>query len=163
MLTGEQEATRDAIVLAIEAQLGASSAPTQGLQSAIIDIDANRNIIHADESDMRAQEAPKVPDEDGNSGFDVWIKIAFAIEAKNESTSTRERATTAGIDLNVGGWFTSVHADSSVSSASKKVQKDLSECTVDGSFSAILVTIRRPGYTPTSSKTLTSTPPTTSS
>ncbi|KAJ4257791.1 hypothetical protein NW757_003417 [Fusarium falciforme] len=71
-------------------------------------------------------------------------KIAFTIEAKSESPSTRERATTAGIDLNVGGWFASVHADSSVSSASKKAQKDLSECTVDGSFSAILVTIRRP-------------------
>ncbi|KAJ4174386.1 hypothetical protein NW754_004803 [Fusarium falciforme] len=113
---------------AIEAQLGASYIPTRGLPSAIIDIDANRNIIHADESGMRAQQS----------------KIAFTIEAKSESPSTRERATTAGIDLNVGGWFASVHADSSVSSASKKAQKDLSECTVDGSFSAILVTIRRP-------------------
>ncbi|KAM6525579.1 hypothetical protein FALCPG4_011115 [Fusarium falciforme] len=129
---------------AIEAQLGASSVLARGLPSAIIDIDVNRNIIHADESDRRVQQATKVPDEDGNSGSDVWSKIALTIEAKSESTSTRERAATAGIDLNVCGWFASVHADSSVSSASKKAQKDLSECTVDGSFSAILVTIRRP-------------------
>ncbi|KAJ4178248.1 hypothetical protein NW755_013349 [Fusarium falciforme] len=93
---------------------------------------------------QRVQQAKKVPDEDGNSGSDVWSKIAFTIEAKSESTSTRERAATAGIDLNVCGWFASVHADSSVISASKKAQKDLSGCTVDGSFSVILVTIRRP-------------------
>ncbi|RMJ15732.1 hypothetical protein CDV36_004567 [Fusarium kuroshium] len=128
----------------IEAQLRDDSVHARGLPSAIIDIDGNRNIIHADESDMRHQQAPQAASEGSVPGSDAWSKIAFTVEAKIESTSTKERATSASIDFKAYGWFASVHADSSVSSASKKVQKDLSECTVDGSFSAILVTIRRP-------------------
>ncbi|RSL69668.1 hypothetical protein CEP54_002196 [Fusarium duplospermum] len=128
----------------IESLLERSSVPARGLPSAIIDIDADRNIIRADESDMRAQQAPPAPDNSSSSEPDVWTKIAFTIESRNESTSTKERSTSAGINLKADGWFASVQADSSVSSASKEVQKALSECTVDGSFSAILVTIRRP-------------------
>ncbi|KAM6514665.1 hypothetical protein FSOLCH5_008905 [Fusarium solani] len=40
----------DRQIEAIEAQIRASSVPARGLPSAIIDIDANRNIIHADHS-----------------------------------------------------------------------------------------------------------------
>lgn len=76
----------DRQIKAIQAQLGASSIPARRLPSAIIDIDANGN-IHADESDMRAQQAPKAPDEDGNPGSNAWSKIAFTIVAKSESTS----------------------------------------------------------------------------
>ncbi|RTE77465.1 hypothetical protein BHE90_008072 [Fusarium euwallaceae] len=99
-----------------------------------------------DRSGVLAQGLPSAIalSDSGLSGSDAWTKIAFTVEAKSESTSTSERATSASIDFKADGWFASVHADSSVSSASKKVQKDLSECTVDGSFSAILVTIRRP-------------------
>lgn len=63
--------------------------PARGLSSAIIDIDAKRNIIHADESYMRAQQVPSIQDEDGNPVSDVWTKITFTTEARSESTSTR--------------------------------------------------------------------------
>ncbi|KAJ4314284.1 hypothetical protein N0V84_008987 [Fusarium piperis] len=134
----------DEQIKSIETELGSSTLPARGLPSTIIDIDKNRNIIRADESDMQAHRAPPALDDNGNPVSDVWTKIAFTIDTKNDSNSTRERTANAGIDLKAGGWFASVHTDSSVGSASKNVEKALSECTVDGSFSAILVTIRCP-------------------
>ncbi|RSM04006.1 hypothetical protein CDV31_010196 [Fusarium ambrosium] len=128
----------------IKSLLERSSVHARGLPPAIIDIDGNRNIIHADESNMRSQQAPQPPSDGGLSGSDAWTKIAFTVKAKSKSTSTSEQATSASIDFKADGWFASVHADSSVSSASKNIQKALSECTMVGSFSAILVTIRRP-------------------
>ncbi|UKZ58380.1 hypothetical protein TrVGV298_012248 [Trichoderma virens] len=55
----------------LEKKLGNVSVPARGLPSAIIDIDKDRNIIHADESEIKA-----LPGSDlgKDEGVDVWSK-----------------------------------------------------------------------------------------
>ncbi|KPM46031.1 hypothetical protein AK830_g413 [Neonectria ditissima] len=125
----------------IQRKLGDSAVPARGLPSVIVDIDKDRNIIHVDESEMRAGSSKGAQQDEG--GADVWTKIAFNIEAKSDSSSTNSSSSSGGAHLKVGGWWSSVQADSSFSAASKTVTKQMSECSVDGSFSAMLVTIRR--------------------
>ncbi|KAH6972579.1 hypothetical protein EDB80DRAFT_532320, partial [Ilyonectria destructans] len=59
----------------IQRKLSDSAVPARGLPSAIVDIDKDRNIIHIDESEMRAGSSKGAQQDEG--GADVWTKIAF--------------------------------------------------------------------------------------
>ncbi|KAI1340032.1 hypothetical protein F5Y15DRAFT_415460 [Xylariaceae sp. FL0016] len=127
----------------LKSQLGATGAGLANAPSAIMGVAEDNTLILAKDSDVSVPRPLSGPT-DTEQSADVWTKISFSIGSNSSSTSTRESSVTASANVEVGAWFAKVKASTSVSKGSKEFEKAMSECRVDGSFSAMVVTIRRP-------------------
>lgn len=75
---------------------------------------------------------------------DVWTKVAFSVESQADTSSTKASNICGSANIDVGNWWASLKASSSFSSFSKEVESAMSSCSVYGSFSAMVVNIKRP-------------------
>ena len=123
---------------ATRAQLAASS-PRAAID-AVIGVDEKDKSLVRTEPLAASTADPKTEEESA----DVWTKISFHVGSKSDASSTKESNISGAFNVEVGNWFAKVKASSSFSSSSKKLEKSMSDCSVDGSFSAMLVTIKRP-------------------
>jgi hypothetical protein len=129
----------DAEIAATESQLAAGNSNIQG---AIIGVSAEKALIR-DEGIMTNAMATATATQIEQSA-DVWTKVAFSVGAKNDKSSTSETNISGQFNVEVGNWFAKVKASSSFSSSSKKLETSMSDCRIEGSFSAMVVNIKRP-------------------
>lgn len=82
--------------------------------------------------------------ESAEQSVNIWKRVAFSVGPNSGSSSTEESQVPATTDVSVGKRWASVHGSTSFSSSSKDVQSQISSCNVNGSFSAMVVKIKRP-------------------
>jgi hypothetical protein len=91
---------------------------------------------------------PDLGDASGPGGedesADVWTNIAFSVSAKTDDHKQEEQGMSGSFHAEARRWWTSVKAESSFSKNDKKVSDFMASCTVSGSFSAMVVNIKRP-------------------
>jgi uncharacterized protein YecT (DUF1311 family) len=81
----------------------------------------------------------------GNSeSADVWTNIAFSVNAKSDKSNEEEHGMSGRLHASAETWFTSVRADSSFSKNDKTVENFMSSASMSGSFSCMVVNIKRP-------------------
>lgn len=132
----------DSDINAAQAQLGSTSAGLANAPNAIIGVAGDKALIRA--SDDASAQSGSATVALGEESADVWTKIAFTVGSESSSSSTRESNISGSANLEVGRWWARVKASSSFSSSSKKVESTMSSCRVEGSFSAMVVNIKRP-------------------
>ncbi|MCJ1404411.1 hypothetical protein MMC11_007636 [Xylographa trunciseda] len=128
---------------AAQAQLAISS--PGAAPNAVVGVnEKDKSLILASEAvaPTAAATAPASGQEEESA--DVGTKISFSVGSKTDTASTTESNVSGAFNVEVGNWFTKVKASSSFSSSSKKLEKSMSDCRVEGSFSAMLVNIKRP-------------------
>jgi hypothetical protein len=129
-------------IAATKAQLAASSSGTA--LSAVIGVnEKDKSLILASEAAAPTAAAPPTSNSEEESA-DVWTNISFSVGSKSDASATTESHVSGAFNFEVGGWWAKVKASSSFSSSSKKLEKSMSDCRVEGSFSAMLVSIKRP-------------------
>ena len=126
----------------LHAQLSTSGAGLANAPDVVTGVSKNNALILASD-DASAQPGPASADL-GEGSADVWTKVAFHVGSQSDSSSTKESHVSASANLSVSNWLAKVQASTSVSSSSKEVQSQMSSCSVDGSFSAMVVNIKRP-------------------
>ncbi|KAF7555599.1 hypothetical protein G7Z17_g2055 [Cylindrodendrum hubeiense] len=81
----------------------------------------------------------------GDSGTaDVWTDIAFTVSSQTDDHKQEEHGMSGAFHAEAQTWFSSVKAESSFSKNDKLVSDFMSKCTISGSFSAMVVSIKRP-------------------
>ena len=126
----------------LQAQLGSTGAGLANAPNAIIGVAEDKTLIHA--NDAAANQIGSSTAALGEESADVWTRVAFSVGTQSDTSSTKESNISASADLEVRNWWTRVKASSSFSSSSKKIESAMSSCRVDGSFSAMVVNIKRP-------------------
>ncbi|KAJ3542808.1 hypothetical protein NM208_g3894 [Fusarium decemcellulare] len=116
--------------------------PTEA-PSVILGVDNNNNLVKEGYESQKSQLNQDSSTAEEESA-DVWTKVAFSVGSKSDKVSVKESNLSASANVSVGNWFASVQANTSFSVSSKEVQSKMSSCTVDGSFSAMVVNIKRP-------------------
>ncbi|KAH7166681.1 hypothetical protein DER46DRAFT_600727 [Fusarium sp. MPI-SDFR-AT-0072] len=82
---------------------------------------------------------------DGDSGTaDVWTQIDFTVSSQTTDHKQEEHGISGAFHAEAQTWFASVKAESSFSKSNKEVSDFMSSSTVSGSFSAMVVSIKRP-------------------
>ncbi|KAF4946128.1 hypothetical protein FGADI_11406 [Fusarium gaditjirri] len=82
---------------------------------------------------------------DGDSGTaDVWTQIDFTVSSQTTDHKQEEHGISGAFHAEAQTWFASVKAESSFSKHNKEVTDFMSGSTVSGSFSAMVVNIKRP-------------------
>ena len=134
----------DSDISSVQAQLGSTGAGLANAPNAIIGVaeDEKKSLIRAND-DATTQAGPTTAAA-GEESADVWTKIAFSVGSQSDTASTKESTISGSVDLQVGNWWSSVKASSSFSTSSREIESKMSSCRVDGSFSAMVVNIRRP-------------------
>ncbi|GIJ92596.1 hypothetical protein Asppvi_001874 [Aspergillus pseudoviridinutans] len=113
-----------------------------GLNNIILGVRKDETIIRSGDADAE-HPSSAVPKGDGKSA-DVWTKIKFDVSTKEDEMKSKENNLSGSFNVDVGSWWASVKAQTTVSSSSKTFETKMSQCSVSGSFSAMVVTIRRP-------------------
>ncbi len=132
----------DGDINAAQVQLDSTGAGLANAPNAIMGVGNDKALIRAnDNAAIRAGSASASLD--GESA-DVWTKVAFTVRSQSDTSSTTESTISGSANVEVSGWWASVKASSTFSSSSKKVESAMSSCSVDGSFSAMVVNIKRP-------------------
>ena len=125
-----------------QAQLFSTTAGLGDAPSTIIGVTDNKALIRT--SGDTAEKPESAATASTEESADVWTKVAFSVGSKSSSSSTQESTISGSASLEVGNWWASVKASTSFSSSSKKVESAMASCRVEGSFSAIVVNIKRP-------------------
>ena len=125
-----------------QAQLFSATAGLGDAPSTIIGVTDNKALIRT--SGDTAEKLESATTASTEESADVWTKVAFSIGSTSSSSSTQESNISGSASLEVGHWWTSVKASTSFSSSSKKVESAMASCRVEGSFSAIVVNLKRP-------------------
>ncbi|KAJ6031762.1 hypothetical protein N7540_002494 [Penicillium herquei] len=113
-----------------------------GPSNLVLGVRKDKTIIRSGDGDA---ELPPQPSKPGNEkSADVWTKIQFDVGSKSDSRKTNETNLNGSFSAEVGAWWSSVKAQTTVSSSNKEIESKMAECSVSGSFSAMVVTIRRP-------------------
>lgn len=86
---------------------------------------------------------PGGPGEDSGTA-DVRTNIAFTVNVKDDDHKQDEHGMSGSFHAEAQTWFTSVKAESSFSKNNKTVDDFMASCNVSGSFSAMVVNIKRP-------------------
>jgi hypothetical protein len=82
---------------------------------------------------------------DSDSGTaDVWTKIDFTVSSQTTDHKQEEHGISGAFHAEAQTWFASVKAESSFSKNNKEISDFMSSSTVSGSFSAMVVSIKRP-------------------
>ncbi|KAJ5725158.1 uncharacterized protein N7483_006515 [Penicillium malachiteum] len=132
------EALRSQIA-ALQARIDKASGGPSGL---VLGVRKDKTIMRSGDGDA---ELPAQASKPGNEkSADVWTKIQFDVGSKNDSRKTNETNLNGSFSAEVGAWWSSVKAQTTVSSSNKEIESKMAECSVSGSFSAMVVTIRRP-------------------
>lgn len=134
----------DGDISTLQSQLDSTGAGLANAPNAIIGVaeDRDKSLIRAN-NDVAAQGSTATA-AGGEESADVWTKVAFTVSNQKDTSSTKESSISGSTNLEVGNWWASVKASSSFSSSSKKVESAMSKCEVSGSFSAMVVNIKRP-------------------
>ena len=132
----------DSDINAVQAQLGSTSAGLADALNAILGVAGDKALIRA--SDDASAQSGSATVALGEESADVWTKIAFTVGTESSSSSTKESNISGSANLEVGHWWARVKASSSFSSSSRNVESAMSSCRAEGSFSAMVVNIRRP-------------------
>ena len=125
-----------------QAQLFSTTAGLSDAPSTIIGVTDNKALIRT--SGDTAEKPDSATTISTEESADVWTKVAFSVDSTSSSSSTQESNISGSASLEVGRWWASVKASTSFSSSSKKVESAMASCRVEGSFSAIVVNIKRP-------------------
>ncbi|PTB37465.1 hypothetical protein M441DRAFT_30603 [Trichoderma asperellum CBS 433.97] len=81
----------------------------------------------------------------GDSGTaDVWTDIAFTVSAQSDDHKLEEHGMSGAFHAEAQTWYAAVKAESSFSKNDKTINDFMSKCTISGSFSAMVVSIKRP-------------------
>lgn len=81
----------------------------------------------------------------GDSGTaDVWTDIAFTVSAQTDDHKLEEHGKSGAFHAEAQTWYAAVKAESSFSENDKAISDFMSKCTISGSFSAMVVSIKRP-------------------
>ena len=123
-------------------QLFSTTAGLGDAPSTIIGVTDNKALIRT--SGDTAEKPESATTASTEESADAWTKVAFSVGSTSSSSSTQESNISGSASLEVGRWWTSVKASTSFSSSSKKVESAMASCRVEGSFSAIVVNIKRP-------------------
>jgi hypothetical protein len=75
---------------------------------------------------------------------DVWTNISFTVNTKTDDHKQEEHGMSGSFHAEAQTWWSSVRAESSFSKNNKKINDFMASCTVSGSFSAMVVNIKRP-------------------
>lgn len=75
---------------------------------------------------------------------DLWTNISFTVNTKKDSHKQEEHGMSGSFQAEAQSWWASVRAESSFSKNEKKINDFMASCTVSGSFSAMVVNIKRP-------------------
>ena len=134
----------DSDINTIQQQLGSTGAGLANAPNAIIGVAEDKSLIRASEAAAAPAPAAAFGVALGEESADVWTKVAFHVGSTSDTSSTKESNVSGSANLQVGGWWASVKASTSFSKSSKKVESAMSSCSVDGSFSAMVVNIKRP-------------------
>ena len=134
----------DGDIITLQAQLGSTGAGLANAPNVIVGVaeDKDQTLIRASDDTTTQIGAPTAAL--GEESSDVWTKVAFSVGSKSDTSSTKELQVSGSASVEVGSWWASVKASTSFSSSSKKVESAMSSCSVDGSFSALVVNIKRP-------------------
>lgn len=125
-----------------QAQLFSTTAGLGDAPSTIIGVTDNKALIRT--SGDTAENPESATTASTEESADAWTKVVFSVGSTSSSSSTQELNISGSASLEVGRWWTSVKASTSFSSSSKKVESAMASCRVEGSFSAIVVNIKRP-------------------
>ena len=126
----------------LQMSLGATGAGLANAPNVITGVSKENALTYAnDDASMKPGAATAAL---GEESADVWTKVAFSVGTSSDSSSTRESNVSASANISVGHWWAKVQASTSFSSSSKTVSSQMSSCRVDGSFSAMVVNIKRP-------------------
>lgn len=132
----------DSEIRTLQAQLDSTGAGLANAPDVIMGVAKDKTLIRAsDDTTTRIGATTAAPSEES---ADVWTKVAFTVGSQSDTSSTTESNISGSVNLEVGKWLASVKASSSFSSSSKKVESAMSSCSVGGSFSAMVVNIKRP-------------------
>lgn len=126
----------------LQIQLGSTGAGLANAPNVITGVTKDRALIYA--NDDASKQTGSASAALGEESADVWTNISFSVGTESDSSSTKESHVSGSANVSVGRWWATVQASSSFSSSSKKVQSQMSSCRVDGSFSAMVVNIKRP-------------------
>ncbi|KAJ2987717.1 hypothetical protein NUW58_g4349 [Xylaria curta] len=101
-----------------------------------------------DEDSTIEKQKPELGDPSGpgeDSGMaDVWTDVAFTVNMKEDDHKQEEHGMSGSFHASVQSWFYSVKAESSFSKNNKTVNDYMASCNISGSFSAMVVNIKRP-------------------
>lgn len=132
----------DKDISTLQEQLASTGAGLANAPNAIIGVAEDKTLLRA--NDDAATQTGTTTAALGGESADAWTKVAFSVGSQSDTSSTKESNISGSANLEVGNWWASVKASSSFSSSSKKVESAMSSCRVDGSFSAMVVNIKRP-------------------
>ena len=132
----------DSDISTLQTQLGSTGAGLANAPNVIMGVAEDKTLIRA--SDDTTTQIGATTAALGEESADVWTKVAFSVGSQSDTSSTKESNISGHANLEVGNWWASVKASTSFSSSSKKVESAMSSCRVDGSFSAMVVNIKRP-------------------
>lgn len=132
----------DSEISTLQAQLGSTGAGLANDPNVIMSVAKNKTLIRAsgDTTTQIGATTAAIKEESA----DVWTKVAFHVESQSDTSSTKESNISGSANLDVGNWWPSVKASSSFSPSSKEIESAMSSCSVYGSFSAMVVNIKRP-------------------
>jgi hypothetical protein len=126
----------------LQVQLGSTGAGLANAPNIITGVAKDSTLTYAnDDASMQTGSASAAL---GEESADVWTKVSFSVGTESDSSSTKESHVSESANVSVGRWWATVQASSSFSSSSRTVQSQMSSCRVDGSFSAMVVNIKRP-------------------
>lgn len=75
---------------------------------------------------------------------EVWTKITFDVKSKTDTSKSSEQSKDGKFSVGVKDWLNSVKVESSFSKNHKKVENFMASADIAGSFSAMVVNIKRP-------------------
>lgn len=132
----------DSEISTLQAQLGSTGAGLANAPNIIMGVAKDKTLIRASDDTTTQIKATTAAFKEESA--DVWTKVAFHVESQSDTSPTKESNISGSANLDVGNWWASVKASSSFSSSSKEVESAMSSCSVYGSFSAMVVNIKRP-------------------
>lgn len=127
----------DGEITALESRLEkASSAAVPGM---IVGVDnVAKSIIKSTPDHTGADESS-----DDADSADVWTDIAFTVTAKTDDNKSSESSKNGAFSLETRSWWHSSRTNVSVSESDKKVESFMASANISGSFSAMLVNVKR--------------------
>ncbi|RGP77961.1 hypothetical protein FLONG3_3918 [Fusarium longipes] len=90
------------------------------------------------------------PDTGGSAGdddagtADVWTDISFTVNSQTTDRTVEDHSVSGSFHAEAQSWFSSVKAESTFSKHNVEVSDFMAKCNVSGSFSAMVVSIKRP-------------------